>query len=881
MSDQKSFSGRTRSRKTRMSVRVVDVTARSLISVGGIGTIVAVTTVCLFLASVVVPLFLPAETELHHETEGIGPAQPVHVAIDEYRSIAFAIDMDGSIVVFKPDVGTVLDERSLTPDRKPTAWSFLPKDDVAVIGFEDGTVQLYRMGFRTSFLDEETVPESFFRMATGDLVAYGDGVVERTPEGQFRKQALYIEPIGDASKIADNPVRGVSHVVDGETTKVVALAAGDGETGSLFMLRATERENMMTGAVTLRIGPPQLLPLPQRTSGTPAFVRLAGIADNAYVAWPDGQVARIRLTGPDAPFLAETLDLVSGDDSQLTSLEFLLGGATLIAGDSAGRISGWFPAATDADPDGEGVTDGFRLAKAKTLPSGRSGVTCIQSGTRRRMFAVGYEDGSLAIFHMTDEVRLTQTMLPDSQRIMGITMAPKEDGLLALAERDAVLLRFDPGYPEASFRTLFAPVWYEGYSTSQFMWQSSSASDDFEPKLSLIPLIFGSIKATLYSMIFGVPVALLAAIYTSEFLDPRWKSWVKPTIELMASLPSVVLGFLAALVFAPYIEKYLAPALTIFFTIPLAFLVGAYIWQLLPRRFTLRNAKRRMWFVLAALPFGVVAALAVGPAVEAMLFGSDLNGWLNGLHLEPKAGHALGGWVVLLLPLTAVAVGIFMSLFVNPRIRRWTEHMPRQTMAGVDLIKFLVGALLTIAIVLIIGSVLGAAGFDIRGPMPLIGSLADTYDQRNALVVGVVMGFAIIPIIYTIAEDALSTVPEHLRGASLGAGATPWQTAVRIIIPTAMSGLFSAMMIGLGRAVGETMIVLMALGNTPVMDIQPFNGARTLAANIAVEMPEAPQGETHYRTLFLAALTLFAMTFVVNTVAEVVRLRFRKRAYQL
>jgi hypothetical protein len=167
------------------------------------------------------------------------------------------------------------------------------------------------------------------------------------------------------------------------------------------------------------------------------------------------------------------------------------------------------------------------------------------------------------------------------------------------------------------------------------MWQSSSASDDFEPKLSLIPLIFGSIKATLYSMIFGVPVALLAAIYTSEFLDPRWKSWVKPTIELMASLPSVVLGFLAALVFAPYIEKYLAPALTIFFTIPLAFLVGAYIWQLLPRRFHAPERQAAHVFVLAALPFGVVAALAVGPAVEAMLFGSDLNGWLNGLH--PRA----------------------------------------------------------------------------------------------------------------------------------------------------------------------------------------------------------------------------------------------------
>ena len=152
---------------------------------------------------------------------------------------------------------------------------------------------------------------------------------------------------------------------------------------------------------------------------------------------------------------------------------------------------------------------------------------------------------------------------------------------------------------------------------------------------------------------------------------------------------------------------------------------------------------------------------------------------------------------------------------------------------------------------------------------------------RNALVVGFVMGFAIIPIIYTIADDALSTVPEHLRSASLGAGATPWQTAMRVVVPTAMSGLFSAVMIGLGRAVGETMIVLMAAGNTPIMDWNIFNGFQTLSSLIAQEMPEAVRNSTHYRTLFVAALTLFGLTFVVNTVAEIIRLRFRRRAYEL
>lgn len=96
-----------------------------------------------------------------------------------------------------------------------------------------------------------------------------------------------------------------------------------------------------------------------------------------------------------------------------------------------------------------------------------------------------------------------------------------------------------------------------------------------------------------------------------------------------------------------------------------------------------------------------------------------------------------------------------------------------------------------------------------------------------------------------------------------------------------MSGLFSAVMIGLGRAVGETMIVLMAAGNTPVLDWNIFNGFRTLSANIAVELPEAVRNGTHYRTLFLAAFTLFVLTFVLNTAAELVRARFRGRARQL
>jgi phosphate transport system permease protein len=156
-------------------------------------------------------------------------------------------------------------------------------------------------------------------------------------------------------------------------------------------------------------------------------------------------------------------------------------------------------------------------------------------------------------------------------------------------------------------------------------------------------------------------------------------------------------------------------------------------------------------------------------------------------------------------------------------------------------------------------------------------SLGVTYDQRNCLVVGLAMGFAVIPIIFTISEDAFSNVPSNLTAASLALGASRWQTALRIVVPTASPGVFSAIMVGFGRAVGETMIVLMATGNTPVLDWSIFNGMRTLSANIAVEISEAPHGGTLYRVLFLSAALLFAMTFVVNTVAEVIRQRLRLR----
>ena len=153
--------------------------------------------------------------------------------------------------------------------------------------------------------------------------------------------------------------------------------------------------------------------------------------------------------------------------------------------------------------------------------------------------------------------------------------------------------------------------------------------------------------------------------------------------------------------------------------------------------------------------------------------------------------------------------------------------------------------------------------------------------SESALAAGLVMGMMIIPFVSPLSDDVITAVPQSLRDGSLGLGATKSETIKRVILPAALPGIVSAFMLAISRAVGETMIVLMAAGNTPLIGWNVFNGFQTLSAAIATELPEAARGGTHYRVLFLAALVLFAMTFVVNTAAEIVRQRFRRRAHEL
>ncbi|MCK9411951.1 MAG: phosphate ABC transporter permease subunit PstC [Prolixibacteraceae bacterium] len=222
-----------------------------------------------------------------------------------------------------------------------------------------------------------------------------------------------------------------------------------------------------------------------------------------------------------------------------------------------------------------------------------------------------------------------------------------------------------------------------------------------KPRYGILALLLGTLKITLISMLFAAPLAILAALYTSVFANKKMKEIIKPTIELLAGFPSVVIGFFALMVLATFLQ----------------------------------------------------------------------------------------------------------SIF----------H----------------------------------------------------YDTRlNSFVGGIAMGIAAIPIIFTITEDALTAVPKTYYEASLALGASRWQTAFFVILPAATPGIFAAILLGIGRVFGETMIALMATGNAAQMDINPFESVRTLAATIGAEMAEVVFGDTHYNVLFLIGSLLFIFTFLLNAIAE-------------
>ncbi len=736
-------------RRTRRR-RLKDLATRYMIGFGGISVIIAIVLIFFYLLYVVFPLFMPGTIERvsHYSVPGDQQSRTLLLAMEEQNEIGVRFSSDGVATFFETRSGRQISRHPLAIATDTAITSFsaaTPETRLLAYGLDNGEMVVVKHHYQVSYT------EATERVITPQI---------RYPLGE---ESFEIDAISE-------PLRLLAFQ-DGEDQ---ALAAAVTEDGRLILAALLKEESFLDDEVTIELETTTIESAPAQIS----HLLIDKEQRLLYVADAEGQISSYDVSEPTEPALINRVSVVSHGDT-ITNIRFLTGDISLLIGDSSGTVSQWFPV---RDENGVGV-----LTKIREFALDAKEIQQITPEYFRKGFIAAYDSGTIGIFHTTAQRTILTKKISDTP-LTQLAISPRASAMLAQSSRGEILFfTIDNEHPEVSWSSLWGKVWYESYEEPQHVWQSSASSNDFEPKFSLTPIAFGTLKAAFYAMLFAIPLAIFGAIYTAYFMTPKMRSSVKPTIEIMEALPTVILGFLAGLWLAPIMEAYLPGVFLLLIFLPLSVLLFAFGWQQLPQR--LRNRVPDGWQALILIP--------------VILFA----GWLAFALNSPME-----------------------TLFFNGDMRSWLDHE-----MGID------------------------------------------FDQRNAMVVGIAMGFAVIPTIFSITEDAVFGVPKHLTNGSLALGATQWQTLVRVVLLTASPGIFSAVMIGFGRAVGETMIVLMATGNTPVMDWSIFQGMRTLSANISVEMPESEVHSSHYRILFLAALVLFTFTFFFNTIAEVVRQRLRKK----
>ena len=731
--------------KSRRNDRIAEFVIRA----GGVLVIVSVVWILVMISRVALPLFYPSSAKVAATVKVPGEiptGEILAVGAENNQGGVFILDKSGNFIFLKGGDGSI-SARIKAPvipvgATRITSAEYAGKSAYNLL-WDNGAITTVAVAFSSTRNDDGSIS------LTHDVTSQED---------------LSFPAVGG---VVQSFVRRME---DGGNVRIDRLA-GDRVriTHQLIESDLEGNEKRSTSATEIRD------PLPGRLSAVAVDTKghyLYGGTDN-------GMLLRWDISEPGQARLLDTL-LASENRQAITALSLVLGDVSIAVGDAGGSLSTWFPVKTP------GSNEDRRLTRIHTLRPVVGTVSLIIPSPRNKtLFSSGVDE--IHADHMTSERNLL-TIKPGATIIQAV-LSPNGTTLLALdGNRTLTTWKLDMPHPDVSFGTLFGKVWYEGYDKPEYAWQSSSASDDYEPKMSLVPLVFGTIKATLFAMLFAVPLSLLAALYTSQFMSPKLKGRVKPVVEIMAAIPSVVIGFLAGLWLAPLIDKSILTVFLSIVIVPLMLLVTIFFWKLIKTASSIQKYTRGYEFVflIPVVITGIYIAFLLGGIAEVNLFAGDFKQWLYS------------------------AIGI-------------------------------------------------------------------RYDQRNSIIIAIALGFAVMPIIFTIAEDAISNVPRNLTAASLALGASRWQTAWSVVLPSALPGVFSAVMIGFGRAIGETMIVLMATGNTPIMNWSLFNGLRSLAANIAVEIPEAPLDGTLYRTLFLSAVLLFLFTFVINTVAESMRQKFRKK----
>ena len=809
------------------------------------------------------------------EPVDLDAAIPVACGVDEYAELLWVLHRGDYITVHSTATGQQLSSHaakneSLNQPLGGIVCSAVADNDTSMIaGYASGSVRPITLAIQVEFVPLNSVTAEVAMALKTGIAAYEGSLYRSMESGLVRKQTVREVVFHSPFSLFKSPVKCVDWrnpqaASSFDESQSWTWGATDGHSIALGVI--DNKINSFTGAITQESKAWSHGPSAGDSERLPEIIGLMVGSRSEQIQSLDTKGRVVAWLPDDASRLVQGLSHTSlaGSESKATGSVPLLGRSTLMIGSQSGHIES---IASAAKASGQELMSIHRFA-------GEDGpIADLVASPESRIVAVQFQSGKGAAYYVpTNRELIAWDAKLDAvegfrPRIFFSANAACV-GLMNATHID--LWRLSVPFPEASLSSFFNRIWYEGYGSPQHIWQSSTGTVEGEYKFGFWPLIFGTLKATFFSMLIGAPIALMAAIFGSEFMSSRWRARVKPVIELMASVPSVVLGFIGALVLAPILRDNLMSVLLSVVTILFLFLLFANLWLVIPGTLAIRMRHYRLPILFVLIPAGIFIASRMSGLVETLLFNGNLIQWLM-----KNDGSGWSGWFCLALFPVALTVAWLFSGPLSPYTQAIAKKSSPLRFSVINLGLFGCATVATLVLAAIAAGCLTSVGMDPRG------SVLGPYQERNALLVGGILGFAIIPLIYTISEDALQSVPQHLRSASLGCGATTWQTTIRVVVPTAMSGIFSAMMIGFGRAVGETMVVLMAAGNTPVMDINPMNGYRTLSATLATELPEAARGSTHFHALFLAAFLLFCFTLVANTIAEVVRLRFRKRAFQL